>query len=1228
MSEAANSTSVNAVKNEQTLKLRPTLYIGIGGTGMEVMMRVRRRILNASWGKDNVRLDSLANFPLAQFIHYDLDHNAVIDSGRAQNEDLQYDLVKFSDDEKLIENFALEKYIRDDLSLSRYPHVQTWFPLTPQKVRELGIDPGQGAGQIRAISRLYFFDKYTTIRDKIRSKINILKAGVSRDETLKKLNLQHDPSKYRIVVIGSVAGGTGSGAFLDMGWLSKWIADQEVEAADVELMMFLPSGYAKANKQRTEGNAYAALMELETAMIGHSDYVKRWDGFDKPELQSKPYDEVFLIDTGNLAQQVTSDIQDVYSMVADTLFEDFRSADFANRKRSVAVNQRQHKMHMYTPPIPTHRFGDMKLNYALAYSAFGQATLDTLGRARYDEYTFGLASDMLKAFFGVASANPIVNRASNKQRDNFMASHMYLNRVAFNNLPDFSPASLKKPEIRELNSEFIDFNIVDVLLRSSHNGAVAIDFSEETRQRVSQRIDQIRGIDRDQWAAEVRKAKLDLGRSVVRDTDATSDTTEDRITHHRKALFEILKSDIEKRLYSYLDNQELGGFEYVISLVEQIKDQISNTTSGVCAQLTSSAQRYTDLKIALESEEYEKQLKDLEDTRGKGLFGWATGNKEEQARAILDHISKDIGDILSFHLRAKAANEAIVLMQQLSAWLGEKKGVDDQGQTIWNGLIGSLIEGQQAVLAMMQRLEHDKEVIHQQVRTKHATLQIIETEELKRQQISPQVLQGWAQEAFTDIGGSKELFRALLDIEQQKPLLLKIIMMAENHLEATFVQSAEEDLLFDALEKMTHGDRKKIFEEWLQRAMPWIEARSGGDFMPSPDCFKCFIGVNDADRFKKHFQNELMTCIPKGWGLNAEALSIVETGDPGRAVCYIELSGIPLTILRGIENWRISARKEESNIPLHTHIDSTRFKHPIAPTPNELSDLANQFKYYLKAVMLGVLVRSNIPDLIPNGQYEFTVARGDSRRLSNERGMRLNGLPLNYKDDIQAQVDQKFRSLNQANLAMLIALADYYAREVYTPRLKQNEMGVQTDHVGFACAITKELVKELREHAMRMEVSEEWIQRALNMTDFPEEMRKWATPVDNSDEDAYSDEVREAIRGRRLKWVMNMSPSVLQQHEQWLQPVLVNSAAPAAMPPPVPGAVPPPIMPQYQYYIAINGQSHGPYSHAQMIEMQRNQQITATTMVWREGLPAWLPLLQCSELALTHMPVSGMPPII
>lgn len=53
----------------------PTLFIGLGGTGREVLLRIRRNILQASWGpaSDRVRVDSLTEFPVAKFINFDLE---------------------------------------------------------------------------------------------------------------------------------------------------------------------------------------------------------------------------------------------------------------------------------------------------------------------------------------------------------------------------------------------------------------------------------------------------------------------------------------------------------------------------------------------------------------------------------------------------------------------------------------------------------------------------------------------------------------------------------------------------------------------------------------------------------------------------------------------------------------------------------------------------------------------------------------------------------------------------------------------------------------------------------------------------------------------------------------------------------------------------------------------------------------------------------------------------
>eukprot|EP01032_Pedospumella_encystans_P012537 gene12537-14499_t len=256
-------------KAELKVDLRPTLFIGAGGTGMEVMMRIRRRILSAVWNRRHpTRVEAIGQFPVARFLHVDLDSGAIIDEGKSQRTDPWYELVKLSDEERLVESIDLPQYHESDDSLARFPLIESWMPLRPKKLRSLGIDPSKGAGQIRAVARLYLYDKYPKLRGRIKGALNFLSsnAGNERKENYQRLGLQVDTSKFRIVVIGSNAGGTGAGTAMDLGWIAKAIARQEVSDSQVDLVMFMPSGYAKANKERTEANAYATLMELETAM--------------------------------------------------------------------------------------------------------------------------------------------------------------------------------------------------------------------------------------------------------------------------------------------------------------------------------------------------------------------------------------------------------------------------------------------------------------------------------------------------------------------------------------------------------------------------------------------------------------------------------------------------------------------------------------------------------------------------------------------------------------------------------------------------------------------------------------------------------------------------------------------------------------------------------------------------------------------------------------------------
>ncbi len=103
--------------------------------------------------------------------------------------------------------------------------------------------------------------------------------------------------------------------------------------------------------------------------------------------------------------------------------------------------------------------------------------------------------------------------------------------------------------------------------------------------------------------------------------------------------------------------------------------------------------------------------------------------------------------------------------------------------------------------------------------------------------------------------------------------------------------------------------------------------------------------------------------------------------------------------------------------------------------------------------------------------------------------------------------------------------------------------------------------------------------------------------------------------------------------------VVENAAAIAAgatqpsatsMPPmPPTGAPVPPAVPQLQLYLAIGGQSYGPYDYLTLKSFVPTGQLTTQTMVWQQGMTEWIPAGQMPELQglFVPQPSCGMPPV-
>lgn len=89
------------------------------------------------------------------------------------------------------------------------------------------------------------------------------------------------------------------------------------------------------------------------------------------------------------------------------------------------------------------------------------------------------------------------------------------------------------------------------------------------------------------------------------------------------------------------------------------------------------------------------------------------------------------------------------------------------------------------------------------------------------------------------------------------------------------------------------------------------------------------------------------------------------------------------------------------------------------------------------------------------------------------------------------------------------------------------------------------------------------------------------------------------------------------------------AAGGAPVPPPPPGApVPPPPMaePQVSMYLYIGGQQYGPYDYATLKTFVPTKQLTPQTMVWQNGMAAWAPASQVTELQQLFAPATPPTP--
>ncbi|UJR82252.1 tubulin-like doman-containing protein [Sandaracinus amylolyticus] len=264
-------------------EVTPTLFVGLGGSGGRAIGRIARHLrARADFG---VRYEGLVRF-LA------IDTNEADLARLRQGPGAIHSTVAISDFDK-VEYSSLrrgDRFADADPYFTQWVH--PWY-----RFRE---ESGAGAGQIRVESRLSF-NRAVEVGSLSARLSEILDALRHHAQGMRR----HD-APVQVFVYFSVAGGTGSGAFLPFGYLVRdALGDKRSRVFGFAILPEAFEVVAGRNRDGVYANGYAALKELEHLMrldtntSGSPDAIAfHYDPRNKSRktVARRPYDLVYLVD--------------------------------------------------------------------------------------------------------------------------------------------------------------------------------------------------------------------------------------------------------------------------------------------------------------------------------------------------------------------------------------------------------------------------------------------------------------------------------------------------------------------------------------------------------------------------------------------------------------------------------------------------------------------------------------------------------------------------------------------------------------------------------------------------------------------------------------------------------------------------------------------------------------------------------------------------------------------
>jgi hypothetical protein len=294
--------------------MRPTLLVGLGGTGQKVLVQLKARFIR-NYGQVP---------PAIEFLCFDTDQTA-------EQTQMNGKVIRLVQDTELINIGGIQtaNILRN---LDKYPAIAEWITEDKERIPTSAIQ--MGAKQVRPLGRLSLYWHVEAISRKIQSSV----------QRLTDLRLNFEQKGINVFVISSVCGGTGSGAIIDVAYLIRNVIDKagiESEYCYINGVLCLPSVFPNVDKTGIESNAFASLRELD-----HYIETGYWTvDYGNPRVPIfvfdgiRPFNISYLIDARNEQGQGLSGLDEIGPMLAEAIYLQI-SSQVGNANRSSFDNVR------------------------------------------------------------------------------------------------------------------------------------------------------------------------------------------------------------------------------------------------------------------------------------------------------------------------------------------------------------------------------------------------------------------------------------------------------------------------------------------------------------------------------------------------------------------------------------------------------------------------------------------------------------------------------------------------------------------------------------------------------------------------------------------------------------------------------------------------------------------------------------------------------------------------